>query len=118
MQPGSRYPKNQKFKSKVLFYSPVLVEFRAMELTPERKEKLLDVLSKRQAGLTVVMENVDDPHNISAVMRTCEAVGIQDIFVLTTKIHPHRSLARGAAAAPPNGSRFIRLRIRKNAWRN
>ncbi|WP_237722112.1 TrmH family RNA methyltransferase [Sediminibacterium roseum] len=61
-----------------------------MELTPERKAKLLNVLSKRQAGLTVVMENVDDPHNISAVMRTCEAVGIQDIFVLTTKIHPHR----------------------------
>ncbi|MEN9684604.1 MAG: hypothetical protein RLZZ28_390 [Bacteroidota bacterium] len=36
------------------------------------------------------MENVDDPHNISAVMRTCDAVGIQDIYVLTTKIHPHK----------------------------
>jgi tRNA (guanosine-2'-O-)-methyltransferase len=59
-------------------------------MTPERKEKLLQVISKRQAGLTVVMENVDDPHNISAVMRTCEAVGIQDIYVLTTKIHPHK----------------------------
>jgi tRNA (guanosine-2'-O-)-methyltransferase len=72
----------------VLFYSTHLSNFVCM--TPERKEKLLDVLSKRQAGLSVVMENVDDPHNISAVMRTCEAVGIQDIFVLTTKIHPHK----------------------------
>lgn len=62
---------------------------RSMNLTPERESKLLDVLSKRQRDLTVVMENVDDPHNISAVMRTCEAVGIQDVFVLTTKIHPH-----------------------------
>ncbi|MES2332950.1 MAG: RNA methyltransferase [Bacteroidota bacterium] len=59
-------------------------------MTPEREDKLLEVLSKRQEGLTVVMENVDDPHNISAVMRTCEAVGIQDIYVLTTKIHPHK----------------------------
>ncbi len=59
-------------------------------MTPERQEKLLEVLSKRQGDLTVVMENVDDPHNISAVMRTCEAAGIQDIFVLTTKIHPHK----------------------------
>jgi len=59
-------------------------------MTPERQEKLLAVLAKRQAGLAVVMENVDDPHNISAVMRTCDAVGIQDIYVLNTRIHPHK----------------------------
>ena len=59
-------------------------------MTPERIEKLLRVLQQRQPNLTVVMENVDDPHNISAVMRTCESVGIQDIYVLTTKIHPHK----------------------------
>ncbi len=70
-------------------YFAALIEFRCC-MTPERKEKLSQVLSKRQADLTVVMENVDDPHNISAVMRTCEAVGIQDIYVLTTKIHPHK----------------------------
>ena len=39
-------------------------------MTPERKEKLMAVLSKRQPDLTVVLENVFDPHNISAVMRT------------------------------------------------
>jgi tRNA (guanosine-2'-O-)-methyltransferase len=35
------------------------------------------------------MENVQDPHNISAVMRTCDAVGIQDLYVLTTRIPRH-----------------------------
>lgn len=35
------------------------------------------------------MENVQDPHNISAVMRTCDAVGVQDIYILTTKIPRH-----------------------------
>ncbi len=59
-------------------------------MTPERKSKLLQVLNKRQAGLTVVMENVHDPHNISAVMRTCEAAGIQDVYVLTTIISRHK----------------------------
>jgi tRNA (guanosine-2'-O-)-methyltransferase len=37
-----------------------------------------------------VLENVSDPHNISAVMRTCDAVGIQEIFVLNTKIPRHK----------------------------
>jgi tRNA (guanosine-2'-O-)-methyltransferase len=36
------------------------------------------------------MENVHDPHNISAVMRTCDAVGIQEIYVLNTSIRPHK----------------------------
>jgi len=58
-------------------------------MTPERREKLLRVLHQRQPNLAVVMENVQDPHNISAVMRTCDAVGIQDIFILTTKIPRH-----------------------------
>jgi tRNA (guanosine-2'-O-)-methyltransferase len=59
-------------------------------MTPERTEKLINVLSKRQANLTVVMENVQDPHNVSAVLRTCDAVGIQDVYILTTKIPRHK----------------------------
>jgi tRNA (guanosine-2'-O-)-methyltransferase len=59
-------------------------------MTPERSDRLKSVLNKRQNDLTVVLENVSDPHNISAVMRTCDAVGVQEIFVLNTKIRPHR----------------------------
>lgn len=59
-------------------------------MTPERRDKLLNVLSKRQANLTVVLENVQDPHNASAVMRTCDAVGIQEVYILTTKIPRHK----------------------------
>jgi tRNA (guanosine-2'-O-)-methyltransferase len=59
-------------------------------MTPERKEKILDVLNRRQDDLTVVLENVFDPHNISAVMRSCDAVGIQDIYVLNTRIPRHK----------------------------
>lgn len=59
-------------------------------MTPERNERLSSVLNKRQPDLTVVLENVFDPHNISAVMRTCDAVGIQDIYILNTRIPPHK----------------------------
>jgi tRNA (guanosine-2'-O-)-methyltransferase len=59
-------------------------------MTPERDERLTAVLNKRQPDITVVLENVFDPHNISAVMRTCDAVGIQDIYILNHKIPPHR----------------------------
>ena len=59
-------------------------------MTPERFDRLDSVLNKRQPDLTVVLENVFDPHNISAVMRTCDAVGIQDIFILNTKIPRHK----------------------------
>lgn len=70
-------------------------------MTPERTAKLTRVLNNRQANLTVVMENVEDPHNISAVMRTCDAVGIQDIYILNTKIARHKKwgFKSGSSAA-------------------
>jgi tRNA (guanosine-2'-O-)-methyltransferase len=58
-------------------------------MTPEREHKIESVLLHRQYNLALVMENVHDHHNISAVMRTCDAVGIQDIYVLNTKIPRH-----------------------------
>ncbi len=59
-------------------------------MTEARQKKLENVLNKRQVNLTVILENVNDPHNISAVMRTCDAVGIQDIYILNTYIPPHK----------------------------
>jgi len=59
-------------------------------MTPERRARLEFVLSKRQNDITIVLENVFDPHNISAVMRTCDAVGVQEVYVLNTKIPRHK----------------------------
>jgi tRNA (guanosine-2'-O-)-methyltransferase len=59
-------------------------------MTPERAAKINKVLEKRQNDLTVIIENVTDPHNIAAVMRTCDAVGISELFVLNTKINNHK----------------------------
>lgn len=69
-------------------------------MTPERRERLISVLNRRQGNMTVVLENVEDPHNISAVLRTCDAVGIQEVYVLTTKMPRHKRWgARSSSSA-------------------
>jgi tRNA (guanosine-2'-O-)-methyltransferase len=69
-------------------------------MTPERFERLTQVLDKRQNDLTVVLENVFDPHNISAVMRTADAVGVQEVYVLNSRIGPHKKWgARSSSSA-------------------
>src|SRR4051812_26795472 len=69
-------------------------------MTPERRQRLEAVLSKRQNDLTVVLENVADPHNISAVMRSCDAVGVQELYVLNTKTPRHKKWgARSSSSA-------------------
>ena len=64
-----------------------------------RKDKLNRVLKKRQFDITVVMENVYDPHNISAVMRTCDAVGIQEIYILNTSIPVHKKFGAKSSSS-------------------
>ncbi len=59
-------------------------------MTTERKQRIESVLARRQNDLTIVLENVFDPHNISAVMRSCDAVGVQEIYVLNTRIPRHK----------------------------
>ena len=52
--------------------------------TDERLEKITQTLKARQFSLRVVMENIHDPHNVSAVFRTCDAVGVPKICLLYT----------------------------------
>lgn len=50
--------------------------------TEKRLEKITRVVSSRQHSLTVVMENIHDPHNVSAIFRTCDAVGIPKVKLI------------------------------------
>ena len=54
-------------------------------MKPERLQKIKDVARRRQPDLTVVLENVRDPHNIGAILRSCDSIGIREIFVLYTE---------------------------------
>jgi tRNA (guanosine-2'-O-)-methyltransferase len=54
-----------------------------------RKNKIFKVLEQRQPDLTVVMENIHDPHNVSAMLRSSDAVGIHEVnLVYTTTKYP------------------------------
>ena len=51
-------------------------------LTPERQERFADVLDARTDRLTVVLEGLRQRHNYSAVLRSCEAFGVQTVHVV------------------------------------
>ena len=81
-------------------------------MTPERRDKLHSVLSKRQNDITIVLENVFDPHNISAVMRTCDAVGVQELYVLNTKIPRHK---KWGAKSSSSAAKWLTIHQFENA---
>lgn len=54
-------------------------------MNPKRLELIRKTALRRQGNLTVIIENVADPHNIGAIMRSCDSVGIHELFVLFTK---------------------------------
>lgn len=51
-------------------------------MTPERYQRIREMLAKRQTDLTVCLENVHKPHNVSAVVRTCDAIGIHKVHAV------------------------------------
>lgn len=53
-------------------------------MTPERAERIAKTVQSRQLDLCVILENVHDPHNIGAVLRSCDSVGIQEVYLLVT----------------------------------
>ena len=59
-------------------------------MSPERYQRIRSVLDKRQTDLTVCLENVHKPHNVSAVVRTCDAVGIHRVHTVWEKKYQFR----------------------------
>lgn len=54
-------------------------------LSENRKQRFLDVLSKRTKHFTIAVEDVFQMHNTSAVMRSCEVFGIQELNIVEQK---------------------------------
>ena len=64
-------------------------------MNPERFQKLARALRRRQPDLTVLMERVHKSHNLSAILRNCDAVGVLEAHVIPPEeglqIHSHTS---------------------------
>ena len=68
------------------------------ELSPHRAGRVVSVAAARLAGITVVLENIADPHNASAVLRTCEGLGIDAMHVVEqpNRWEKNKAIARSA----------------------
>ena len=51
-------------------------------LTTDRKSRIDKVLSQRTKGISILLEDIYQSHNISAVLRTCDNLGIQNIYII------------------------------------
>jgi tRNA (guanosine-2'-O-)-methyltransferase len=94
-------------------------------MTPERFRRLRAALERRQPDLTVLMDHVHKPHNFSAILRSCDAVGVLDAHVVTTAdavavhhatsagtkkwigVHRHRGVSEAAAHLRGRGFRLV-----------
>ena len=65
-------------------------------MTPERLERINTMLDKRQPDLTVCMEGVHKTHNLAAVVRTCDAIGVSDVHAIWKS---EEAEVRGGSAA-------------------
>lgn len=63
-------------------YQKELLDYLSDYVTENKKTRFEDILSQRTRHLTIVLEDLFKAHNASAVMRTAEAMGIQDIHVV------------------------------------
>ena len=69
MDPGN------KNKQRLLAY---LQEF----ITPNKKHKFEELILQRTRHITIVLEDIYQPHNASAVLRSCDCFGIQDVHII------------------------------------
>ncbi|NEZ04897.1 tRNA (guanosine(18)-2'-O)-methyltransferase TrmH [Wenzhouxiangella sp. XN201] len=73
-------------------------------MTPERKARIEQIAARRQPDLTVFLERVHKAHNVAAILRTCDAVGVMEAHAVppTGGIPPLNHTAQGA-------QRWVRL---------
>src|SRR5690554_1608884 len=75
-----------------------LLEYLETFITPERKQRFIDVLQYRSKHFTVAVEDVYQLHNTSAVMRSCEVFGVQELHVIEQRFGKRidKQIAMGA----------------------
>jgi tRNA (guanosine-2'-O-)-methyltransferase len=76
-----------------------LYRFLVQFITPERKKRFEDIIKLRTRHLTLIIEDIYQPHNASAVLRSCDCFGIQDVHIIENKnkyeVNPDVALGSG-----------------------
>jgi tRNA (guanosine-2'-O-)-methyltransferase len=94
-----------------------------MPMTPDRFAKLQRALDARQPDLTVFMDAVNKPHNLTAIIRTADAVGIQRLHTTSmgNSVRRHHMTAGGekhwVAITAHRSARAAVAALRAERWR-
>jgi tRNA (guanosine-2'-O-)-methyltransferase len=82
----------------VRFKDQQLLNYLSQFITEERKLKFEQVLTQRTKHFTVVLENIYQPHNSNAVMRSCDCFGFHDCHLIEEiyKFSPSIGVSSGA----------------------
>ena len=83
-------------------------------ITEKRKSRLKSVAACRQ-NFTVILENVHDIHNIGAVLRSCDAVGVHEIFVLYTEDRYDSSRFENLKSSSTGVKKWMNIHFYRNA---
>lgn len=82
--------------------------------TVTRREKVEKVLKKKQPDLTLVFENVTNPHNIYAITRTCDSMGILDIHAVYNENQTMPKPQKSGKKSSSSGTKWININRHSN----
>jgi len=76
-----------------------LIDFLGGYVTENKKEKMAATLEQRTRQISVVLEDIYQPHNASACLRSCECLGVQDVHIVERKnnYRPNNGVSLGSA---------------------
>lgn len=83
-------------------------------ISDKRLEKINHVVSNRQRDLVMVLEDIHDPHNAAAIFRTCDAFGIQNVYLIFNKVEPYNPKQVGKASSA-TANKWLDFKIFKSA---
>ena len=98
-------------------YESRLTEYLSSFATEKRLERINGVLDQRTDYITVVLEDIFQPHNASAVLRSCDGFGIQNVHIIENRNHfkPNREVDMGTSqwlsinrSTAPKGKRLTK----------
>lgn len=76
-----------------------LTAYLADFVTEHKRDRIAEVLSERTRHFTVMLEDIYQPHNASACLRSCECLGVQDVHIVETRneYRPNNEVSMGSS---------------------